>query len=270
VPIQRDRERAKRRYNKRLAASQARAQRARRNQQVAAAVLAVLLVVGGVFTLSQLMDDPTSGTTATAGSTSGSSASATATPSPSSSPTSTRSAKQYAKAPAKSLAQGKTWDATVRTNRGTLSLELYGDKAPQTVSSFVFLARDKYYDGSPCHRITLSKPLQVLQCGDPTGSGSGGPGYSYGIENAPADGKYPAGTLAMARTSDPNSNGSQFFITYGDSTLDPAGGGYSIFGKVTKGLDVLTAVAKQGTADGGADGAPKNPVTITSITVEPR
>jgi len=266
VPIQRDRERAKRRYNKRLAASQARAQRARRNQQVAAAVLGVFLVVGGIFALSQLMDDPSSGTTATAGS----SASASATPSPSSSPTSTRSAKQYAKAPAKSLAQGKTWDATVRTNRGTLSLELYGDKAPQTVSSFVFLARDKYYDGSPCHRITLSKPLQVLQCGDPTGSGSGGPGYSYGIENAPADGKYPAGTLAMARTSDPNSNGSQFFITYGDSTLDPAGGGYSIFGKVTKGLDVLTAVAKQGTADGGTDGAPKNPVTITSITVEPR
>jgi peptidyl-prolyl cis-trans isomerase B (cyclophilin B) len=270
VPIDRDRERAKRRYNKRLAASQARAQRARRNQQVAGAVVAVLVVLSGVYALSRQLDGPSTRTSASANSTAGSTPSSAATPSASSTPAPTRTAKQYAKAPSKSLAQGRTWDATVRTNRGTLSLELYGDKAPQTVSSFVFLARDKYYDGSPCHRITLSKPLQVLQCGDPTGSGSGGPGYTYGIENAPASGKYPAGTLAMARTSDPKSNGSQFFITYGDSTLDPAGGGYSIFGKVTKGLDVLTAVAKQGTAQGGADGAPKNPVTITSITVEPR
>jgi peptidyl-prolyl cis-trans isomerase B (cyclophilin B) len=270
VPIDRDRERAKRRYEKRLAASQARAQRARRNQQVAGAVLAVLVVLGGVYALSQQLDEPSNGTATAAGSTAASSPSSAATPSASSSPTPTRTAKQYAKAPSKSLAQGRTWDATVRTNRGTLSLELFGHKAPQTVSSFVFLARDKYYDGSPCHRITLSKPLQVLQCGDPTGSGSGGPGYSYGIENAPANGRYPAGTLAMARTADPNSNGSQFFITYGDSTLPTQGGGYSVFGKVTQGLPVLQKIASQGTTTGGNDGAPKNPVTITSITVRPR
>lgn len=268
MPIDRDRERAKRRYLRRQAATQARAQRARRNQQVAGAVVAVVAVLGGVFALSQQLDGTSSGTSASASSTAGSSS--TPSPSSSASPSATKTAKQYAKAPPKSLAQGRTWDATVRTNRGTLTFELYGDKAPQTVSSFVFLARDKYYDGSPCHRLTLTEPLQVLQCGDPTGSGTGGPGYSYGIENPPADGKYPAGTLAMARTSDPNSNGSQFFITYEDSTLDPSSGGYSIFGKVTKGLDELRAVAKQGTADGKPDGAPKNPVTITSITVEPR
>jgi peptidyl-prolyl cis-trans isomerase B (cyclophilin B) len=275
VPIDRDRERAKRRYVRRQAALQARAQRARRNQQVVGAVVAVLVVIGGVFALSQALDgSSTSGTPAAgAAATSSATPSTPGTPTPSStasSPAPTKTAKQYAKAPAKTLAQGRTWDATVRTNRGTLSLELYGDKAPQTVSSFVFLSRDKYYDGTPCHRITLNAPLQVLQCGDPTGSGSGDPGYSYGIENAPKDGKYPAGTLAMARTNDPNSNGSQFFITYGNSTLPTTGGGYSIFGRVTKGLDVVQAVAKQGTADGGSDGAPKNPVTITSITVEPR
>jgi peptidyl-prolyl cis-trans isomerase B (cyclophilin B) len=273
VPIDRDRERAKRRHLRRQAALQARAQRARRNQQVVGAVLAVVVVVGGVFALSRALGGSSDAGTPAAASTAGASPSPStpaASPSGSSTPTPTKSAKQYAKAPPKTLAQGRTWDATVRTNRGTLSLELFGDKAPQTVSSFVFLSRDKYYDGTSCHRITLSAPLQVLQCGDPTGSGSGGPGYQYGIENAPKNGKYPAGTLAMARTQDPNSNGSQFFLTYGDSTLPTAGGGYSVFGRVTKGLDVLKAVAKQGTADGGSDGAPKNPVTITSITVEPR
>jgi len=268
VPIQRDRERAKRRYLRRQEAAQARAQRDRRRQQVAGAVLAVLLVVGGVYWLTRLLGPSTSPSPA-AGATR-SSTPAPSTPKPSASPTPTKTAKQYAKAPAKSLAQGRTWDATVRTNRGTLSMELYGDKAPQTVSSFLFLARDKYFDNTPCHRITLTQPLQVLQCGDPTGSGTGGPGYSFGIENVPANGKYPAGTLAMARTQDPNSNGSQFFITYGNSTLDPSGGGYTIFGKVTKGLDVVKSIATQGTADGQPDGAPKNPVTITSISVEPR
>jgi peptidyl-prolyl cis-trans isomerase B (cyclophilin B) len=160
----------------------------------------------------------------------------------------------------------------VRTNRGTLTLQLFGDKAPQTVSSFIFLSRDKYYDATPCHRLTTSPGLKVLQCGDPTGTGTGGPGYSYGIENAPADGKYPAGTVAMARAQAPNSNGSQFFLTYADSTLPTEGGGYSIFGKVTKGLDVLQAIGRagNGVATKDAPEPPKNPVTITSITVEPR
>ena len=73
----------------------------------------------------------------------------------------------------------------MKTSCGTIGLELYGDKAPQTVASFIFLSRKKYYDGSPCHRLTSSPALKVLQCGDPTGTGTGGPGYGYGIENAP-------------------------------------------------------------------------------------
>ena len=179
------------------------------------------------------------------------------------------SAKPFDSPPDPSLAEAAVWRATLETNCGDIELELYGDKAPQTVASFIFLAKHDYWVDSPCHRLTTAG-LFVLQCGDPTGSGGGGPGYTFGIENAPVDGTYPAGTLAMARTSDPNSNGSQFFITYADSTLPTEGGGYSIFGRVTKGLDVLTSVAKEGTASGESDGAPKNPVTITSITVEPR
>jgi peptidyl-prolyl cis-trans isomerase B (cyclophilin B) len=261
VPIDRDRERAKRRYAKRQATLQARAARARRNQQIVGAVVAVLVVAGGVFLMTRLGDDDPG--TAAAGS-SGASSTAT-TPGATDAPTS--SAKTYASPPPSSLAAGATWDAKVAMSAGDVSLELYGQKAPQTVSSFVFLSREKFYDGTRCHRLT-TQGIYVLQCGDPTGTGSGGPGYQYGVENAPKDGAYPAGTLAMARSSDPGSNGSQFFIVYKDSTLPTDGGGYSIFGKVTQGLDVLQAIAAKGTADGGGDGPPKETVTIKGITVE--
>jgi peptidyl-prolyl cis-trans isomerase B (cyclophilin B) len=107
----------------------------------------------------------------------------------------------------------------------------------------------------------------VLQCGDPTGSGSGGPGYSFGpVENAPKNGVYPAGTVAMARAQSTNSNGSQFFIVYKDSTL-PAPG-YTIMGQVVSGLDVVQKVAAGG-VEGGSDGAPKRPISILSTTMSP-
>ena len=97
-------------------------------------------------------------------------------------------------------------------------MELDGTKAPQTVASFLGLARSGYWNDSPCHRLVTSG-IFVLQCGDPTGTGSGGPGYGFGVENAPKDDQFPAGTLAMARTSDPNSNGGQFFIVYKQTEL---------------------------------------------------
>jgi peptidyl-prolyl cis-trans isomerase B (cyclophilin B) len=172
---------------------------------------------------------------------------------------------QFAKPPSKSLAQNATWRATVKTNCGTIVMDLNGKVAPQTVSSFIFLAQKKFFDDVPCHRLVPSG-IFVLQCGDPTGSGSGGPGYGYGIENAPKDGQYPTGTVAMARTSDPNSNGSQFFIVYQDTTLPTEGGGYSIFGKVVKGLDIVQAVAAQGLA--ADQTAPKQPVSMLSVTVK--
>ena len=128
-----------------------------------------------------------------------------------------------------------------------------------------------FYDGLGCHRLT-TEGLFVLQCGDPNGDGTGGPGYTYGpIENAPEDGVYPAGTIAMARQAgDAESQGSQFFIVYEDTTLtaDEAGG-YTVIGRVTDGLDALRSeIVDFGTVDEAPDGQPVRPVTITSFDVE--
>jgi peptidyl-prolyl cis-trans isomerase B (cyclophilin B) len=135
------------------------------------------------------------------------------------------------------------------------------------VSSFIFLAREGYWKDSPCHRL-VPQGIYVLQCGDPTGTGTGGPGYGYGIENAPADGTYPRGTLAMARTPDPNSNGGQFFIVFEETALPVEGGGYSIFGEVVEGMDIVDAIAEAGVAGGAGDGAPAQPISILDVTVE--
>ena len=150
------------------------------------------------------------------------------------------------------------------TTCGEITPELYGDKAPQTVASFLFLARDGYWDDSPCHRLVTSG-IFVLQCGDPTGTGSGGPGYGYGVENAPKDYTYRRGTLAMARTTDPNSNGGQFFIVY-EKTRLPDPNGYSIFGRVTGGMDIVDRVAAAGNAADGV--APAQPISILDVKVE--
>jgi len=174
---------------------------------------------------------------------------------------------QFDAPPDPATAEGKTFVATMETNCGPIVLELDGAAAPQTVASFVYLAQEGYYDDSPCHRLVVSG-IYVLQCGDPTGQGSGGPGYSYGIENAPADGNYPRGSLAMARTSDPESNGSQFFMVYADTQLPTDGGGYSVFGKVIDGFYLLETVADIGVVGGGTDGAPNQPVSILSIDIE--
>ncbi len=173
---------------------------------------------------------------------------------------------QFAKAPSPSLSQNATWQATVKTNCGTIVMDLDGKAAPQTVASFLFLSQKKFYDDTPCHRLTTAaQGLYVLQCGDPTGTGSGSAGYSYGIENAPADGSYPTGTVAMARSTDPNSNSSQFFIVYQDTTLPTQGGGYSIFGSVVKGLPIVQAIAAKGLASDGQ--SPAQPVSILSISI---
>lgn len=273
-PNARDRARAKRRYAKRQANLARKAQARRTRQQVLAAVLGVLVVVGGVFGIAKLTGG--SGKNDAKGATPGGSSSATASSTPSSSTATGQcpkvtadtvaKPKQYPSAPPKTLAAGHTWTATVATTCGTMTFSLDGAKAPQTVASFIYLARNHFFDKTTCHRL-VTTGIYVLQCGDPTGAGSGGPGYGYGIENAPADGKYPAGTIAMARTSDPNSNGSQFFLVYRESSLPTDGGGYSIFGTVTKGLDVLTKVAAGGVDGGGSDGKPATPVNITSVTV---
>ncbi|QTX04599.1 peptidylprolyl isomerase [Agromyces archimandritae] len=172
--------------------------------------------------------------------------------------------------PSPEIAEGRSWTGTLTLNDTIpLGIELDGAAAPQAVSSEISLIQAGFYDGLACHRLTTSG-LFVLQCGDPAGDGTGGPGYSYGpIENAPADGQYPAGTIAMARAADPYSQGSQFFIVYDDTELPGDTGGYSVIGRVTSGLDQLKSGIVDGGVEGGAsDGAPATPVKITGFTIE--
>ncbi len=152
----------------------------------------------------------------------------------------------------------------IETNCGTITVDLDGAAAPQTVASFLLLASGDFWVDSPCHRL-VDASIHVLQCGDPTGTGRGGPGYSFGIENAPADGVYPRGTLAMARTNDPNGNGSQFFIVFEDTMLPTDGGGYSIFGTVTDGMDIVDHIADEGVEGGGVEGMPAQPISIIGV-----
>jgi peptidyl-prolyl cis-trans isomerase B (cyclophilin B) len=157
-----------------------------------------------------------------------------------------------------------TGTATValKLTSGTITLTLDRSSTPCTVGSFVHLARSGYFDGTPCHRLTASETLRVLQCGDPTGSGTGGPGYVFPDETR-ADMTYRTGTVAMANAG-PGTNGSQFFLVYGDSQLPPQ---YTVFGSITGGLDVLQQIGAAGTESGGPDGAPKTPVRIETASV---
>jgi peptidyl-prolyl cis-trans isomerase B (cyclophilin B) len=157
---------------------------------------------------------------------------------------------------------------TMKTSAGDIGLTLDADKAPCTVNSFVSLADQGYFDDTPCHRLTTEQTgIFVLQCGDPTGTGTGGPGYTIEDELDESD-TYPPGTVAMARTSQPDSGGSQFFLVYDDTPLPPE---YVVFGSMDKaGLQVVRAVAKQGTDDsyGPGDGQPSAPVQVESVTVD--
>ena len=155
----------------------------------------------------------------------------------------------------------------INTTQGNLAVSLDRASAPCTVASFVSLVQQHYYDNTPCHRLVTSG-IYVLQCGDPTGSGSGGPGYTVPDE-ATGNETYPAGTVAMARTQQANSGGSQFFIVYKDSPNLAQNLGaqqYTVFGKVSSGLDTITKIAAGGAAS-GTDGAPKLATRITSMTL---
>ena len=187
------------------------------------------------------------------------------------------SPEQYDEVPDASLAEDAVWIARVITNCGEIVMELAGDKAPQTVSSFLFLAEENFWDDSPCHRL-VTEGIFVLQCGDPTGTGSGGPTYSYTSEPAsvaalgPApDGAsaiYPRGSVAMAQGGQPPTIGSQFFIAFQDTQLPPD---YTLVGTITMGIEVIDAVAAAGN-DGSFEpspggGAPVLPITLTTVTV---
>jgi peptidyl-prolyl cis-trans isomerase B (cyclophilin B) len=166
--------------------------------------------------------------------------------------------------------------ASMSTDQGNIGIQLDNAKAPCTVNSFASLAQQGYFNDTPCHRLTTSPGLSVLQCGDPTGSGSGGPGYEFANEYPtnqfqPDDPQlqnpvtYPRGTLAMANAG-PGTNGSQFFLVYKDSQLPP---GYTAFGTIDEtGLATLDKIAAAGVEGGGQDGKPATPVMVKSIGLD--
>jgi peptidyl-prolyl cis-trans isomerase B (cyclophilin B) len=159
-----------------------------------------------------------------------------------------------------------TYQATINTNRGAIVIDLLNSKATCTVNSFVFLAEKGFYNSTPCPRL-VTTGIFVLQCGDPTGSGSGGPGYEFGSENL-TGATYPASTVAMANTGAPNSNGSQFFLVFKNTPLPPS---YTPFGKIVAGLNVLQDLAKAGIVkpfNPAGGGHPKDKVTIESVTIK--
>jgi peptidyl-prolyl cis-trans isomerase B (cyclophilin B) len=255
------RETARRRLERQIQRRQeAAAARKRRNLVMAAGLGVVVVIAAVVLVVTQVGGNDT--TTAAA-------------PTPSASPSASTAAAKgdctYTKAgsPTKNVGQpanGKVSTSgkvtvDVATTRGNLTFALDRAKAPCTVNSFTYLAGKKYFDNAPCHRLTTGANFGVLQCGDPGGSGSGGPGYSFADE-LDKNGKYTKGVLAMAN-SGPNTNGSQFFIVYKDTQLAP---NYTIFGTVTKGLDVVEKVAKGGTASGD-DGKPKTAISLKTVTV---
>ncbi len=155
---------------------------------------------------------------------------------------------------------------TFSTNCGDIVIETDPAAAPATVGAFETMASDGYFNQTICHRLTTAG-IFVLQCGDPSGNGTGGPGFALPDENLPIEGpnNYPAGTLAMANAG-PGTGGSQFFIVYQDTELPSA---YTIFGRVTAGLDLVQKIAQVGVLGGGGDGPPAQPVMILNATYAP-
>ncbi len=156
----------------------------------------------------------------------------------------------------------------IETNCGEIKFAA-DENAPKTVGTIAWLANQGFYNNTSCHRLT-TQGIFVLQCGDPAGDGTGGPGFDFDDENLPAAGAdgtyvYPRGTVAMAN-SGPNTNGSQFFLVYQDSPLPP---NYSVWGQITEGLDVLDNVASAGVLDGSSDGLPSQAVVISKASTTP-
>jgi peptidyl-prolyl cis-trans isomerase B (cyclophilin B) len=269
----RKRELARARYERqqqRRAIRQARARRAK----IIGTVVAVAVVAGGSGAIAFAMSGPAKKdkTSAEASSTPSAQPSVTVKPGECAyqplPAEAAQSAKDVGKPPVKPV-KG-TYTMTIDTSLGTIVAKLDGTKAACTVNSFAYLAGKKFFDNTKCHRL-VTEGIKVLQCGDPTGTGTGGPAYGFGNENVPKAGKsgqatYKRGMIAMAHSSAPNSNGSQFFIVYGDSPL-PAD--YTVFGQITQGMDVVDEVAKAGAepADQTGNTAPKKKIEIKHLTV---
>ncbi len=166
--------------------------------------------------------------------------------------------------PTSGIANTGTVDYVVKLNGSDVGLTLNRAAAPCAVNSFISLAEQGFYDQTSCHRMAAYSGFEMLQCGDPTGTGMGGPGYQFAEELTGAE-TYGAGTLAMARTSQPTSQGSQFFLVFGDTQLAPE---YTVFGTIdAAGLKVIQKIGAGGTdnSQGSGVGKPKTPAVITSV-----
>ncbi len=286
------REAAKRKLERQLERRAAQARRQRLFTIIGSAVAVIVLVAGAVTLIMRTRDDSTQNAASTE----------TATPEPSEAPL-TQSADgqlppfappaglgadcQYpaAQPASKEVKPPRTGQVptdpaqvsvSMTTNEGNIGLMLDNAKAPCTVNSFASLAQQGYFNDTVCHRLTTSASLSVLQCGDPTGLGTGGPGYEFANEYPtnqyqPGDPAlqssvvYPRGTLAMANAG-PGTNGSQFFLVYKDSQLPP---NYTVFGTIDEtGLATLDKIAAAGVQGGAQDGTPATEVKIESVLLD--
>ncbi|MFF7338310.1 peptidylprolyl isomerase [Streptomyces sp. NPDC008163] len=257
---QRRRQLAREKYERQQRRREEARQRTRRLTLAITSAVAVVAVIGGATYLATSGNDDKDKTDAAASQ----SPSAEASPSP------TEEAKPE---PAMKIDKKAEYTMSLKTSQGDIAFTMDASKTPHTTNSFKSLADKKFFDGTKCHRLTTEN-IYVLQCGDPKGDGSGGPGYTIPDENLTALGKagaegsvtYPAGTVAMANTGQPHTGGSQFFLVYKDSKLPPT---YTPFGTMdAKSLKAVQAVGKAGVDGGGPDGAPKKAVNISKLTVD--
>jgi peptidyl-prolyl cis-trans isomerase B (cyclophilin B) len=269
---ERQRKLARQRHERRVAREAERQRRARKTAQWVSGGL-VLLVVAGIvtYTVVHLTSNASASASRSLSAKPRVSLTPYASPSPSPTPSGSLTKCTYTPSPPASRNVGlppakpdlkASYQATIKTNRGDIVLKLLNSRAPCTVNSFVYLASKNYFSNTHCHRLTTSG-IYVLQCGDPTGTGSGGPGYRFNDENL-TGATYPANTVAMANAG-PNTNGSQFFLVYKNSTLQP---NYTPFGTIVAGLSVIQKVAAAGTTNGTGDGQPKEKVVIERVIIK--
>jgi len=281
VASTKDRQRAleRARYERVQGKIQQKRREAQRKRRIAIVSVVTALIVAGAVTTGFALTGGSSDTTAKAADTGSASAAASPSSTAAGNPlkyeaSGTSAVKGITMPTYDASTAQKTYTVTLTTNRGDIVISMDGKAAPYTVNSFVYLAQKGYFNNTKCHRLVWSSPLFMLQCGDPTATGTGGPGYTIPDENlaslgAPDSGgqvTYKAGVVAMANTSQPHTGGSQFFLVGKDSTLTPT---YTPFGTITKGLDLLQSIGAAG-AETESDGStpPKDATTIEKVTIQ--
>jgi peptidyl-prolyl cis-trans isomerase B (cyclophilin B) len=267
VPTNKQRRQAAQRHLQRQLERRAEQARKRRRNVLTGVVILVVLVVGGAAALIAGLGggDDNSAAASSTSSASVAPAGQTTVAGPCTYTTDGQgSAGVAVSPPSGDIATTGTLALTMTTSAGAIGLNLDRATAPCAAASFEALTQQKFFDGTTCHRETNSPGLQVLQCGDPSASGSGGPGYSFPTQVTGTE-TYPRGTIAMANSGS-GTDGSQFFLVYGDSLQGNPN--YTVVGTIDQaGLAVLDAIAAAGIEGGATDGAPATPVTITSMTV---